>query len=79
MNKIARRRDWFISFNPTPIGSGPETAICIKDARKTFGTRYLILDGDHFEALCECIELEAAIAYFHTHYDEVSSWSDEDE
>lgn len=44
----------------------PETAICVRDDERTFGVQFLILYGDHREALKALTDkgLEALLQYF---------------
>jgi hypothetical protein len=43
-NLVLEKRDFFISYNPHPIGGGPETALVSRHPVK-----YYILEGDFME------------------------------
>lgn len=56
----------------------PETAICIRDGAEIYGVRFLILYGDHREALKPLAKqgLEALIHYFNDNIHLISPCSD---
>lgn len=92
---VYRDYEWgYISFNPNAgfsifdrlleglgqiNGYGPETAICINDKDKTFGTRFLILRGDWREPFQLAAEkgLEPLVNVFLQNQDERHPSSDD--
>lgn len=74
---ISKHSSGIPMFNPD--SEEGETAICIPDESKKFNMRYLILNGDYFDAYVKLAEsggLDACKKYFEDNINSVSSWSD---
>ncbi|HLP67283.1 MAG TPA: hypothetical protein VK181_07170 [Rhizobium sp.] len=81
--KIKNFDDYYISYNPD-AGGDPLSVLCAaltgfdKGGEETavmHGDEQLILNGDHFEALCAAGSIEACREYFDNHIAAQSPWT----
>lgn len=65
-NEIIKRTDeYYISYNPACFDHGKaETALCVRDSKTMFGTRFYILLGDWRKQYNETSNLDEAMEVF---------------